>query len=474
MEPTRRSGLPGKRWDTSVLADPGVLAAAYASFAVFAGLTVLVSTEPIHRLWGTWAVCGYGLAALITLAWKARGAMTALGVSVAGAVIGPLGQLAATGRNMPEVSVIERAAALLLRHGTPYLSAAQQAGGGYSRYNPYLPAMTVFGLPHALFGPGLLTDPRVWAGATFIGLCAAAFQVSGLRGTGLRGTGLSGAGPRRAMHRTAFLVATPLIAFPLAVSGNDLPVLGLLCLGLSYAGRPDPDGRASARAGTNGAGSNGAGSNGAGTSGAGTSRAGTWAGPPVAAGILLGLAAAMKATAWPALPVACALLAARYGPRTAARFAVAAGAVFAAVLAPWAITEPAALLRNTVLFPLGLSGVRSPAASPLPGHLLAAAGHPGHVIAIAALAGAGLAVAGSLLLRPPATLAAACRALAIGLALMFALAPASRWGYFVYPAGLLGWLWLSGHAVASWPAAWPRLRRGRAERALPRPATMVR
>ncbi len=27
---------------------------------------------------------------------------------------------------------------------------------------------------------------------------------------------------------------------------------------------------------------------------------------------------------------------------------------------------------------------------------------------------------------------------------MFALAPASRWGYFVYPAGLLGWLWLSG------------------------------
>src|ERR1022692_4060952 len=295
MEPTRRSGLPGKRWGTSVLANPGILAAGYASFAVFAGLTVLVSTEPIHRLWGTWAVCGYGLAALITLAWKARGATAALGVSVAGAVIGPLGQLAATGRNMPEVSVIERAAALLLQHGTPYLSAAQQAGGGYSRYNPYLPAMTVFGLPHALFGSGPLTDPRVWAAAAFIGLCAAAFQVSGLRGTGLRGTwlsgaglrgtglrgtGLSGAGPGLAIHRTAFLVATPLIAFPLAVSGNDLPVLGLLCLGLSYAGRPDPDGRASAPAGTGDAGTNG--------------------GSPVMAGILLGLAAAMKATAWPA------------------------------------------------------------------------------------------------------------------------------------------------------------------------------
>ena len=72
---------------------------------------------------------------------------------------------------------------------------------------------------------------------------------------------------------------------------------------------------------------------------------------------------------------------------------------------------------------------------------------------------------------------AACRALAIGLTLMFMLAPASRWGYFVYPAGLLGWLWLSGHGPAgpaAWPAAWSRLRRRHAERALPRPATMVR
>jgi hypothetical protein len=439
MDPTRRSGPPGKRWDTSILADPRIMAAGYASFAVFAGLTVLLSTEPIHRLWGTWAVCGYGLAAVITLAWKARGATVALGVSVAGAVIGPLGQLAVTGRNLPEVSVIERAAALLLRHGTPYLSAAQQAGGGYSRYNPYLPAMTIFGLPHALFGAGLLTDPRLWAGAAFIVLCAAALQVSGLRGTGFRGTG-----PGLVSHRTAFGVATPLIAFPLAVSGNDLPVLGLLCLGLSYAGRPDPDCSASAPARSNGAGS------------------------PVLAGIVLGLAAAMKATAWPALLVACALLAARYGPRAAARFAVAAGAVFAAVLAPWVITGPAALVRNTVLFPLGLSGVRSPAASPLPGHLLAGAGHPGHVLAIALLAGAGLAVAGSLLLRPPATLAAACRVLAIGLTLMFALAPASRWGYFVYPAGLLGWLWLSGHvpaARAAWSAEGDDVRG---------PATMVR
>jgi len=30
---------------------------------------------------------------------------------------------------------------------------------------------------------------------------------------------------------------------------------------------------------------------------------------------------------------------------------------------------------------------------------------------------------------------------------MFTLAPATRWGYFVYPIGLLGWM------VLTWPAA---------------------
>ena len=33
--------------------------------------------------------------------------------------------------------------------------------------------------------------------------------------------------------------------------------------------------------------------------------------------------------------------------------------------------------------------------------------------------------------------------LAVGLALMFTLAPATRWGYFVYPIGLVAWLVLT-------------------------------
>ncbi len=74
---------------------------------------------------------------------------------------------------------------------------------------------------------------------------------------------------------------------------------------------------------------------------------------------------------------------------------------------PWAIAEPGALARNTILFPLGLTSVKSPATSPLPGHLLAAAGAPGYLVALIALGLAAAAIGVWLVLRPPATAAAA-------------------------------------------------------------------
>ncbi len=43
---------------------------------------------------------------------------------------------------------------------------------------------------------------------------------------------------------------------------------------------------------------------------------------------------------------------------------------------------------------------------------------------------------------------AAARRLALGLALMFTLSPATRFGYLAYPAGLYGWLALTGQATA--------------------------
>src|SRR5262249_6915899 len=157
-----------------------------------------------------------GCAALVSLTplrWRRE---VALIVAVAGALVVPLCWLAATARGMPEVGVVAHSADLLVHHGRPYESAAR-LGADVNGYNPYLPGMTLFGLPRALFGGGLATDPRVWDGLAFVVLFAAARRIAGGPGPGT--------GPVR---RTAVLASSPLIAFPLAVSGNDLPVLGLI------------------------------------------------------------------------------------------------------------------------------------------------------------------------------------------------------------------------------------------------------
>jgi hypothetical protein len=102
-----------------------------------------------------------------------------------------------------------------------------------------------------------------------------------------------------------------------------------------------------------------------------------------------------------------------------------------------------------VLFPLGLTKYQTPAASPLPGHLLATTGSAGHMAAVALLALAGVGFAVSLIVRPPADARAAAFRIALGLAVMFTLAPATRWGYFVYPIGLIGWVALTGRGSST-------------------------
>src|SRR6202011_747411 len=168
---------------------------------------------------------------------------------------------------------------------------------------------------------------------------------------------------------------------------------------------------------------------------------------PAGAALAIGIACAMKITAWPAVPVIAVMIAARDGRRAAWRFtagsAVTAGAAIAAA-APAALARPSVFLHNTVLYPLGLTRHLTPAASPLPGHLLAATGTAGHWAAISLLLAAGLAVMAWILLRRPADDRAAAWRLAAGLCVMVILAPATRWGYFAYPLGLLGWLGLTG------------------------------
>lgn len=378
------------RWLCPVSVPRAWAAAAFAVCAAFAGAVAIFSSNGLHRHWGVIAACAYLGAAAVAGAWRSRGIDAALLLSVSGALVAPLFLNAATGRRQPEVSVIARSAGDLVHDQSPYLSAATLVSShDTNAYNPYLPVMSVFGIPRALFGTGVLTDPRVFFGLTFLVIF---------------GLALAAAGARHVIRWTVFVAATPLIGFELAVGGTDVPVLALMCLGLALL----------------------------------------WRRPKFAlAGLVLGLASAAKATAWPAVVVAVVFTAVRYGRRPALHLLGAALAACVAVIGPVAIVWPSALVDNTILFPLGLAGTRSAAASPLPGHLLADTGHTGHLVAVALLVLAGCAVAAWLAISPPRTVPAAAWQLIVGLALMFTLAPATRFGYFIYPGALLVWLLVS-------------------------------
>ncbi len=387
---SRKPG-PGVQWQSLRTIPRRWVAAAFAVCALYAGGVALFSTNDLHRIWGTAAAVGYLLAAIAALAWRERGVDLALALGLCGALLVPLGWLAAQGRQQPEVSVIVRSAELLIHHGTPYQStAALAASHDPNSYNPYLPVMTLFGLPRALAGTGVLTDPRIWFGLAFL----VAF-----------GLALAVAGAQDWVRWTVLVAASPVIAFELAVGGTDVPVLALMCLGLALLWR--------------------------------TSRHEPH---PVLAGLVLGIAAAMKATAWPALLIGIVLLWVRDSRRTAAVFTITAAAACAVLVGPVAALWPGALVVNTITFPLGLAKIKSMAASPLPGHLLEQTGHTGHLIAVGLLVLAVLGIVVWLVVAPPKDVPAATWRLVIGLTLMFTLAPATRFGYYIYPAGLLAWL----------------------------------
>jgi len=370
--------------------------------AIFAIITALVSINAPERLWGELAAVSYTVSAVIAVAARRRGPTLAALVSLAGALLAPLIWMAATGLAQPEVHVIIRSAQMLVQTGTPYSSpAALAAAHNWLAYDPYLPALIAFGMPRALAG-GLLSDPRIWFGIAFVITFGAALRVAGVR---------------RPAWWTLLVAASPVVALPVAVGGDDLPVLGLVCLGLALADRAVP---------------------------------GQWRWP-VAAGLALGLAAAMKGTAWPALAVALIPLVRHGGWRAVGGFTMAVAGLIVVTDGPVVAAHPAATVANTIQYPLGLAKVASPAASQLPGHLLASAGTWGHWTALVLMAVAGAGVAASLIIRPPADAQAAGWRLVLGLTLLFGLAPASRVGYFVYPAGLAAWLLLVRVARAGSP-----------------------
>ncbi|WP_208900003.1 glycosyltransferase 87 family protein [Streptomyces incarnatus] len=374
-----------RRWDWPVLV-------VCAVSALVVGL--LSPADTSQEAWGLAAAVGYGCAALVAARSSARWAPAPAVVAVAGAIVVPLLYLTVISKEQMEVGVVERAADLLFASGNPYNPAPHVVRD----FNPYLPGMALFGIPHMLFGDAPFTSARLWFLAGFLAAVAAAIRV--LAGGRDGGAGRIGT-PRGVTGTTGvwWLCACPVVALPLTIGGVDPPVIGLMCLALAFTQRGD-----AARA-----------------------------------GLALGAAAALKWTAWPAIPVLVAVLAVRGGRRAAVR--CAAGAVGVAVLAvvPVALAFSDAFYRNVVLYPFGLGPTASSAQSPLLGHLIAVLVPHGDAVTMALIALSAAGVGLSLLIRPPSSAVAGADRLALGLILAIVLSPATRIGYAIYPIVLLTW-----------------------------------
>lgn len=382
----------------------------YGAAALFAGATALWTTLDSHAQWGAIAFGGYlpaAICAVILLVqpgaiWRRR-AFVAVGAAIAVTAI-PMVLMAIdraagiSGRAQEEVLVVEASGERLLDTGSPYLHADAIAllPEPLLGYNPYQPGMAVFGIPAALFGQHWWTDARIY----FL-LAAAACAIAAVRllrggpGSSLSSTG-AGKGPLLRAVQATFVF--PVCALTFATGGDDMPVVALMVLALAFAHRERP----------------------------------------LAAGLAIGAAAALKLFAWPAAVVIAFLLWRSGGLRRyLAGFAIPVAATMLPVLA----VDARGFFDNVIAFGLGHGVVTSPAQSPLPGFLVAQYVPGGELIAPALLGLAALVIAGLLWTRPPVTAASAALWCAAGLSAAFLLMPSTRFGYLLYPVVLLGW-WL--------------------------------
>lgn len=381
--------------------------AIYVVCAVFAIATALWSEFYGYRIWGNFSAIGYLFAALHAMWLMAdrstrggwfRSRWVPIGVISVLAMIVPLAILVVrrlTGTDwlitpwswaaQPEVWVIERSAQLLFDTGTPYVDIAALARPEINDYTPYGPAMAVFGIPRALLGTSAITDARIMFALTTIITIAVSLKLIGWPKV-----------PVRAAH---LAIASPLTALTFAVAGPDLAIIGLIILAGALAVRN----------------------------------------MPVWSGAALAVVVSMKLTALPAVVVIMFLVVAtRAGRASLYRFFTAVIGVTAVLNIPVLIVHPGAFVEHVIKFPSGLGIITSPAASPLPGHLIASIGPAGHALALVLLGLTAVALTVWLFAKPPSTGSDAMLKAAIGLGAAILLVPASRYGYLVYPLVLWG------------------------------------
>ena len=402
----------GKIRALPLLAQDGIL---YIASAIFAVLTIHYAVTADYREWGAMAGVAYGVCGIVALSIAGyrrvrenpvlvrrirAGLCTAL---VIGAVLLPLAaelhwRAGATqgAQAQPEVAVIERAGDRVAQNHDPYPLHPAEVGipprddahaTDAAAYFPYLPGMIPFGLMNALHLPTELTDARVTLVSFSLLIAAVALAVSG------------SAASRRS-RVVQMLIVLPSGALPMVTGGDDLPVLALLFLGLVLGARRRP----------------------------------------ALCGLVLGLAGTLKFTAWPVLALMLFAVRDERGRRAYKRYAIATCAVLAPALIYGFFSAPGPFLNNAVRFPLGLANLHSPAASPLLGHVLTTVFPDDRRVVTAVLGVIGVALMLAYLSRHlPRTVAAVSMTTAVALLVATVLAPATRFGYLIYPANLFVW-----------------------------------
>jgi uncharacterized membrane protein len=208
---------------------------------------------------------------------------------------------------------------------------------------------------------------------------------------------------RRKIRALQALIILPLAALPLATGGDDIPVVAFLLLAMVLAQRRRP----------------------------------------FASGIVLGIASAMKFTAWPLAVLA--LFAARNRKGERKPLTMLAGLLVVAIptIFPFALQGPIALVDDVVLFPLGLSAIPSTAASALPGHdLVHAFPALSRVLPVSVGLILGVILALYLYRRTPSTVSQVCNIAGVVMSALILLAPNPRVGYLLYPINFFVWAYL--------------------------------
>jgi len=193
-----------------------------ALIGIATAAVALDSTLPAHQWWGRIAIGGYvvGLAMSFhprTRRWWWAWCSIACGLA-------PLVFLViARARGwhhvaQSEVDVIESGARRLLHHGTPYQDPAhlshRAARNNYS-YFPYLPLLTVPGLPRAILGTHWFTDARIYLSLVDVGCGWFAWRRLSARGRIVLVT----------------IAASPVVTLLMAAGGHDLFIVSFLLLG---------------------------------------------------------------------------------------------------------------------------------------------------------------------------------------------------------------------------------------------------